>query len=71
MRSFYVLLAVTVSFFIHSKTYSQAYTLDWGSSFSPALAAGNTSGTATAINGSSRNLNLSMNFTGAGNAFIA
>src|SRR6476661_8617418 len=44
---------------------AQTYTLDWGSSFSPAWATGNTSGTANNIGGSTVNCSVSM-FKSAG-----
>ncbi|HEU4473141.1 MAG TPA: Ig-like domain-containing protein [Flavisolibacter sp.] len=50
---------------------AQTYTLDWGSSFSPSWSAGATSGTATNVNGSGRNVSVNMAFTGSGNIFLS
>ena len=46
--------------------FSQTYTLDWGSSFTPAWTTGSTTGTANNIGGSGRNLTVSSAFTGSG-----
>ena len=50
--------------------HSQSYTLDWGSSFTPAWTAGATTGTATNIGGSSVNCTVNMAISGSG-AFVA
>ena len=49
---------------------AQSYTLDWGSSFTPAWAAGATSGTANNIGGYSINCAVTLGITGSG-AFVA
>jgi len=50
--------------------HSQSYTLDWGSSFTPAWTAGGTTGTATNIGGSSVNCTVTIAISGSG-AFVA
>jgi large repetitive protein len=70
MRCFYLLLAVLASCIIHSSAYSQTYTLDWGASFTPAWAIGNTSGTATNVGGSNRTVTVTSGFTGAPTSWV-
>lgn len=49
-----------------STAYSQVNILDWSSSFSPAWAAGNTTGTATNIGGTTINCTVTLSFSGTG-----
>jgi len=61
-----ILIGMLFFFIGKTTTFSQSYTLDWGSSFSPAWASGNTSGTATNIGGSGINCTVTMSITGGG-----
>ncbi len=58
-----IILAASIS---ANQTIAQTYTLDLGSSFSPAWAAGSTSGTASNIGGSGINCTVALNLSGSG-----
>ncbi len=64
------LLSLLSTLLLFGTAKSQSYTLDWGSSFSPAWTAGSTTGTATNIGGSSINCTVTMAVSGSG-AFVA
>ena len=64
------LLNLIFSLLLVAAVKSQSYTLDWGSSFTPAWTAGGTAGTATNIGGSSVNCTVTMAISGSG-AFVA
>lgn len=51
---------------IVSGAFGQTYTFDWGSSFSPAWAAGATNRTANNVGSSGRNINVTTAITGSG-----
>lgn len=61
-----LLIIALVIILENNQALAQTYTLNVGSSFSPAWAAGSSSGTANNIGGSGVNCSLSMAFTGTG-----
>lgn len=64
------LLSLLSTLVLAGTAHAQSYILDWGSSFTPAWAAGGTNGTATNIGGSSINCTVTMAISGSG-AFVA
>ncbi len=64
------LLSLLSILILAGTAHSQSYTLDWGSSFTPAWTAGGTTGTATNIGGSSVNCTVTIAISGSG-AFVA
>jgi hypothetical protein len=66
MKKITTLIIIIVALICNNKTQAQTYTLDLGSSFSPAWTAGGTSGTASNIGGSGINCTVNFALTGSG-----
>jgi len=72
MRKNYIFTFLLALLFIQPGLYAQTvYTLNWGSSFSPAWGAPSTSGTCTSIGGSGVNATVTMVSTGGAATFIS